>query len=202
MPFLDPIAKKLLGGLSLLSLAAISGCSSGAAVCGADVESRARPGITFGRYQTFALKNPKRSLLSGKESSDLPANVEVLLKRANMEAGAALSKAGLEEVDPNQEAPDLWVTSAAASEVEDGAEWDCVNGWNWWGWYEEVDACRWVEPIPVEYRPGTLVVGVVDAAKDEVVFGGLASELLDCSGDQNASIELAVEEIFVDFPRN
>lgn len=200
MPSVDPSAKKILGGLTLLSLLAISGCSSGKEVCGAGVESRARPGITFGRYQTFALKNPNRSPLSGKESSDLPSNVEVLLKRANMEAGAALAQAGLEEVDPNQETPDLWVTSAAATEVEDGAAWDCVSGWKWWGWYEEFDACRWVEPVPVEYRPGTLVVSVVDPAKDEVVFGGLASELLDCAGDQNTSIELTVEEIFADYP--
>lgn len=190
----------LLGSAVLAALLLASACGPATPKCGGEVESRVRPGIDFKRYRTFAIKNPSAPGLDGGEDSDLPENVAVSLKKSNMEAAAALSAAELMEVDPDKETPDLWIASAASTKVEDGSSWDCVSGWKWYGWYAEFDACPWVEPIPVQYKAGTLVVSIVDAETQEVVFGGLASELVSCPGDPNAAVEATIDQIFADYP--
>lgn len=190
----------LVGFFGVLGLTFGSGCGSAQPSCGSSIEARVRPGVDFRDYRTFAIKNPIVSKLEGGEDSDLPSTVEVHLKKANMEAALALEAGGLEEVDPGKDSPHLWIASGAATKVEDGATWDCVSSWKWWGWEPSFDACPWVEPIPVEYSAGTLVISVVDAKTNEVVFGGLAPEMLECTGDVTGSIESAVDQIFLDYP--
>lgn len=160
----------------------------------------------FSSYETFAVFEIGDTIgdggAGGGTGVEIPEEVETNLKVANDEAVAQLKKLGLDEVDPKDETPDLWIFSAAAQEGKDGTYWACVPGWSWWGWYYYWDPCAWLQPIDFEYTVGTLAVGVIDSSTEKPVFGGFVQGILECSEkhELNERIEAGVAEIFEDYP--
>jgi hypothetical protein len=181
------------------------GCSSES--CASGVVSRADPAADFSAYHTFAIADIDAASLggasgmggSGGRGFDIPDDVLVNIDSANREAAKQLVAGGLEQVEPG-ETPDLLIASAANTTENNGVVWECVPGWYWWGWTVYWDSCAWLTPVHVEYTTGTLVVAVGDTKTNKVVFGGVASGVLDCGQDVQGQVISAVDEIFADYP--
>lgn len=207
MPLAKPkIFLSCLTATALLSLGPI-GCSSDDDeddICEDFVTTRTDEDADFSDYQTFAVAElPGDGSALGGSGSELPDDVQANLEIANDAAVANLEDLGLTEVDPDDETPDLWVFSAAATETETGTYWACVGGWEWWGWSYVWDPCAWLAPIDFEYTEGSLIVGVADSTTEEPVFGGLVQGILECSETESAledRITDAVDEIFESYP--
>lgn len=202
-----PRSMRVLPLLCLTALAswgALGGCT-GSDPCPSvedSVATRADPDADFSGYHTFAI----RELVSGGEGgaggagADIPDDVLLNLTTANLTAAEELTLLGLEEVDPAEETPDLWVFSAASTEREEGVNWYCVPDWYWWGYGYYWDPCAWMYPIEFEYTEGTLLVGVAESANDVPVFGGLLKGVLECDTDVDVRVENGVEAIFDAYP--
>jgi len=189
---------------TLASWSLLGACSSGSD-CGYNFATRADDDADFESFQTFAVLQIDEGGLGGAGGAGaFPDDVRANLEVANDAAVEQLLLLGLEEVDPADEQPDLWIFSAAATERETGVYWYCVPGWYWWGWYYYWDPCAWMAPIEFEYTVGSLLVGVADASTDPPVpvFGGLVQGVLECDSDIEGRIESGVEAIFDDYPTN
>jgi hypothetical protein len=201
------IGRRLKAASAALALTAVGvgfgsvGCSSDT-TCTNTVVARARPGVDFGDYETFAIKDVDGSGFGGAGGAghDIPDDVLTNIAVANEEAAQQLEALGLKKVDPDKETPDLWIGTAGATEENSGVVWECVPGWYWWGWYMYWDSCAWLEPIHVDYTVGTLFVALVDSGNEEVVFGGFAQGVVGCSDDVEGQIETAVDAIFDKYP--
>lgn len=192
---------------ALAALGTLGGCTSDACpnYTGA-VVSRADDDADFASYETFAIKkiieDDVGAAGAGGQGALMPDEVRLNLEVASDAAADELLQIGLREVDPDVETPDLWVFSAAATDVEEGMYWYCVPGWYWWwGYYDYTDPCVWLVPIEFEYVLGTVLVGVADSETNQPVFGGLIQGVLECTPDVEQSIEDGVDEIFDDYPR-
>lgn len=188
--------------LALVGAVGLTGCSDDGEECGDTVYARVAPGVDFDAFETFAIAEVEDIVgqggAGGESAIDIPSDIRTDLDIASAEAARQLELMGLTEVSPDAE-PDLLVATAAASSDEAGVVWECVPGWYWWGWQAVWDSCAWVEPIPVTYSVGTLVVALVEASSNEVVFGGFGQGLLEC-GDGEDRIVAVVDDIFDSYP--
>ncbi|HSC88433.1 MAG TPA: DUF4136 domain-containing protein [Polyangiaceae bacterium] len=180
-----------------------TGCSSDD-TCQTSIVTRATPGVDFDLYSTFAIQEIGAGAggaggAGGDAGRDIPDDVALNIEKANAEAAKQLTAGGLTQVDPAVEEPDLWIGSAANTKEQNGVYWECVPGWYWWGWYVYWDSCAWLQPIPVEYSTGTLVVALADSSTSQIVFGGVATGVLGCD-DVDARVTSAVDQIFADYP--
>ncbi len=193
---------RVLAGTTITVMTLVGlGCSSddGDDVCTDEVVTSVDEDGDFSTYETFAifeLPDGGAGMGGGGPSVEMIENLET----ANEAAAAELKALGLEEVDPDEETPDLWIGSAALAEGEEGVYWECVPGWTWWGWYAYWDPCAWIVPIDFEYTVGTLAVALVDSSSEEPVFGGLVQGILECNDDIDGRIESGVAQIFDDYP--
>jgi len=100
----------------------------------------------------------------------------------------------------------VYVLDFAATQDEDAIYWDCVPGYLWWGWYWYWDPCAWLEPVPIQYTVGSVLVLLIDPNIAEspdygrVVFGGLLQGVADGSGDAQQRIEEGVARMFDQYP--
>lgn len=173
-------------------------------VCEDDIVTRVDDDADFSEYETYAIWEIGSGTAGagGEGPGDIPEDVAVNIGTANKEAARQLRDLGLTQVDPEEEDPDLWIVSMAATEEETGTYWSCVGGWEWWGWYYYWDPCAWLVPIEFEYTEGTLLVATIDANSHEAVFGGVVEGILECDDDLETRIESGVDEIFRDYPQD
>jgi hypothetical protein len=196
----------LFAGAAVVSWGALSGCSTGTTAACPDYDDRVVSGVDddadFSAYQTFAIRElTDADVGAGGDGGGIPADAKLNLEAANEAAAAELTALGLDEVDPDQETPDLWVFSATATEVEQGVSWTCVPDYYWTGVEYYFDPCAWMDPLEFQYTVGTLVVGVADAETELPVFGGLLQGPADCpAADLESRIEAGVATIFEDYP--
>jgi len=197
-------------GLWSLSLVLGAGLLGGCAeeddlddVCEDDIVTRVDEDADFSEYETYAIWEIGSGMAGagGGSSADIPDDVAVNIDTANKEAARQLRDLGLTQVDPEQEDPDLWIVSLAATQEETGTYWSCYGGWAWWGWYYYWDPCAWLVPIEFEYTEGTLLVATIDSGSHTAVFGGVVEGILECDDDLETRIESGVEEIFKDYPQ-
>ncbi len=155
-----------------------------------DVVVREDPDVDFDDYKTFAI--------SEQTDDTLPSDVATNLSSANSEIIEQLEAKGLRYVDIDDD-PDLIAFSVASTDEVTDVSWDCVPGY-WYGyWSFSYDPCEFVSPYYDEYTVGTLVVGLADPERDEVVFAGVAQSVLDGT-DPEDDIEQAVDDIFDKYP--
>ena len=166
-------------------------------ICTGDtVVTRADPTVDFAQYETFSVA-PDDAL-----PADLPPDVTANLAVANAAAVSELLTIGLTQVPPDSDPPpDLGLFNMAATQKQMGTTWECTPGYWWTGWGYVWDPCAWMVEIPVVYTEGTLVVGLADPAADKVVFGGVLTGVLECSGDTAGRIQSGVARIFQDYPK-
>lgn len=189
------LAPALACTLGLSTLA----CSEDDSSCSDSVLTKADPTVDFTAIQTFALL--PESDLPENPPPDLPEDTVTHIEAAYEAARSELVEIGLTEVDPATEDPDVWVFDVAATEDQDGVVWSCVGGWTWWGWWGWVwDPCAWLAPVPVTYSVGTMIIGLADAAQENVVFGGVMQGVLGCDSDIEGRIQSGVSRVFSDYP--
>ncbi len=162
------------------------------------VETKQSANAPFESYGTYAI-------LTGDDvppdvQLDIPSDVETNLGKVNQQIRRNMDALGFTEVDPDAEAPDLWAFNLFFTDTETTIEWVCNGGywWGWWGW--GWDPCAFYDPIQIEYTVGTVVIGLADPDIDQVVFGGVLEEVLDCPGDLDTRLRDGVDEIFDDYP--
>ena len=163
-------------------------------------------GVDFSEYKTFHIDDDLTQddlADAGVNVDDFPEDVRLNIETANDQARIELEKAGLDEVE-NQDEADLVVASLASTKTEDAIYWECVPGywWGYWGWYW--DSCAWLEPEYVEWTVGSVGVAVGDPKLEEVVFVGLLQGYGDGyedADDIQDRIRDGVHEMFEDWPQ-
>jgi hypothetical protein len=161
------------------------------------VTTRTSPSANFDAYETFRFMT--ESDLAPGTARDLPANVSANLSQVNSEMREELLEEGLREVGPGEEA-DLLAFSLATTEDQAALYWSCVDGY-WYGyWTLAWEPCVWLEPVYTEYTVGSVVVGLADPAREEIVFGSLIQGVVDNSGNMEERISDDMEDAFDDYP--
>lgn len=210
-PMRETSWKGIAGASALAAMVAL-----GLGGCQGDEENlctdKAEPAVDeeadFTSYKTFAVAPLDGSGLGGfgglggMGGRDTPDKVEKNLEVANDAVASELVERGLKKVDPTKETPDLWIGSAAATEVETGVYWYCVPGYYWWGWYPYWDPCAWMAPYPFKYTEGTVLIALVDSETNKPVFGGVIQGVLECSDDIDGRVEAGVDQIFQAYPED
>jgi len=135
----------------------------------------------FSRYRTFALK-------------DVKVKDDILSRRVEKTLETQLEARGLSESD----APDLWIVPRVRLDHETQIDtFGSGGGWRWHAWPGW--SVSTVEKIPV----GTLVVDVVDARRDELVWRGTATDRLSpdaTPAERDKAMDEAVAKLFRSFP--
>jgi hypothetical protein len=168
--------------------------------CGQVYFTRTDPGTDLSAIMTFAIL-PETQYPTDLPD-DLPDDAQISLDTANAAAREQLLERGLTEVDPEQEKPDVWLFSLAATQVESGVVWTCVPSdpnmwWGPWGW--TWNGCAWLTPVAAPYEVGTVMVGLADPDDETIVFGGVIQGVLGCPG-ASARLERAIERVFEEYP--
>ena len=189
----------LLVGLFTLVvvLAFAGGCATAPSV---RVESKVKESTDFARYRTFAFKDSEGTFDPAYFS---PANQ----KRVRDSIAAELIQRGLE---PGQ-TPDLQVSiylriaekqyDKVAPTLDNGSM--RYNLRNYYGFYYGYDK-SWADKNQIQYQEGTLVIDVVDATANVLVWEGIAVGVLYTQrSDQQIQgrVHEAVRAVFKDFPR-
>ncbi len=141
------------------------------------------PSVDFSRYATFDFIGRPRGLDA------------FMQQRARAAVLNRLTARGLHRTDTN---PDLLVAIVARTRVH--RQINTVN-WGWgygWGWYGGIGgATSYVSDVPV----GSLVIDLVDARTNQLVWRGLARVGLSADPRRNARIlEDAIALIFDRYP--
>lgn len=113
---------------------------------------------------------------------------------------AQLEALGLTEVTVD-ESPDLRAFSLISTRDETGYSWECAPG-GWYGyWGFGFNPCGVIAPVYDEYVDGTVTLGLVDPKLQKVVFGGVATGVIE-EDERHTDDEInkAVREIFDRYP--
>lgn len=163
----------------LLVVIIMSGCSS------MKVMTKYDSSVNFKNYHTYRFVRPKRRKAQEFRHPFFTKEVMAQIKPM-MEAR------GLTEVDSAQ-SPDLLVCFYAYVH----REWDYIPPTYYYGRWGGV---RYLEPgYMMHYKTGTLVIDVVDAKANEVVWQGVGKGILD-RYDPYTDLAKAVSQVLKDFP--
>ncbi|MBP6875849.1 MAG: DUF4136 domain-containing protein [Candidatus Eisenbacteria bacterium] len=171
-----------------LTLAALAGCSR------VSVRSMADPDVDFGRFATFAfLPDGGRP----PEDAPPPRHLSILQDpryHASLQEaiGSALVERGFRPARAEAQ-PDLWI--AYHTVIRDQADvMPALYGVGWRGrmFVASPGYVRW-------YKEGTLVIDIVDAADDRLVWRGVGVGAM-CDMRPGTPMNEAVEEILDEFP--
>lgn len=187
---------RALASIPLFGVALGCGDDDEPDACDTTAQTRSDPTADFTAFETFAIAPDEA--YPDPPPEDLPEDAITDFKNANADVANELEALGLTEVDAEDD-PDLVVFTAAASEDKDAVVWECVPGWSWWGWWYTWDPCAWLQPVPVDYSVGTVVVGLANPNTEEVVFGGVVQGVLDC-GNTDQRLSDAISDVFDDYP--
>ncbi len=184
--------------LPALTALVISGCAS----LGVSGSSTAKPGVDFTQYSTY-------SWFPGVGRSNDPrirsaANLDAQIRRA---VESKLAAAGLQKAAA--ESADLGVSyQVVVQDKITHATIDESFGYNA-GWYERGGGSNvsWTAMNPERratvYELGSLIVDLVDIARDEVVWRGSAEAKIfedDTSAGDGSRVDAAVNRMFAGFP--
>jgi hypothetical protein len=152
----------------------------------------------FKNYKTFAFWGPEDYPMS-MDVPEIPEDVKKDLTIVNDATRTELTMLGLTEVKADEN-PDVFAFSLASTEDENAIYWECVPGnwWGYWGWYW--DSCAWLQPIYVDYSVGTVIVGLNDPKKEQVVFGGLIQGIVYGDDSAQERIDDGVAKVFDEYP--
>ena len=104
--------------------------------------------------------------------------------------------------------PDLWISYYVKIEDKTRYETTTYNADPWhrsyygpyyYGYYYGYGH-SWTNVQEVNYKVGTLIVDIVDAAKNELVWYGAASKVLENNRDPERTIDEAVTKMFYKYP--
>lgn len=167
----------------LVTLLFLSGCSS------VSVTNDYDPAIDFSNYKTFALFN---GIIDGSELESAP-----LVKKRVLEAITnELNKKGLTVAD-TENADLIIYTQAGTAEKMNVTDYGYSYG-SWWGSYP------YGRNIDVSYyTQASLVIDLVDNAKDELAWRGIGTAVVQQSGtpeERQERIDNAVAKILEQYP--
>lgn len=178
---LQHISWQLLPWIAALALSA--GCAGVRGYADYDHE------VDFRRYQDFAFL-PLRAPSPGSTDSD-PANSELVARRVQREIERSLVEKGYRKVS-REEADFLVASQITTREKVDLNTYP--SSYRWGPWYAPYDT------VGTTYTEGTLVIDIVDAQANEVVWHGWASEPVASDGGASQLASEAVEAILERFP--
>jgi hypothetical protein len=177
----------LLAG-SLLGLLAMTGCASGPTI-----RSNVDQSVDFTRFQTFGFMQPLSTDREGFQSfisRDLMAAAE-----------RELVALGLKRTDTN---PDLLVNFSANLDQRLRVTQTPQTSASAFGSHRRGFYSTWpsYRTEVRQYTQGTLVVDVVDAARMQLVWEGVAAQRITQSRADNIGpvIDQAMQEVFAQFP--
>ncbi len=145
----------------------------------------AKPGTDFSKYKTFGFKDVE----------DIKNTI--LVERIKNAVSMQLTAKGLTR---SEESPDLWVVTHPRLSKQ--TQINTYNtGWGYgWGWRGGMGTTTsTVEEIPV----GTLVVDLVDARANELVWRGTASDTLKENAtpeEREKNLNNAMAKLFENYP--
>lgn len=124
--------------------------------------------IDFSSYRSFALRSDADQELL----SELGPTLQHDLQQVNALVQAELRDIGLEQVA--EEDAELLAFSLARTSGARQLTWSCVAGaWGgYWYWDYYYDPCAWLEPVYVDVDSTTLMIGLLDPEREQVVFAG------------------------------
>jgi hypothetical protein len=170
--------------LSFLIPAIFFGCSSVSTSFDYD------PAVDFSKYKSF-------KIYEGETIPDDELEKNPLVKKRILNSVInELKSKGYEVVDSN-EADMLIVIHAGIKERTEITDWGSYGWYNpWWGAYGgRIDVNQ--------YEEGTLVIDMVDAEEDELVWRGLGTKILEDYSTQEIMqqrIDTYVAKILANFP--
>lgn len=131
----------------------------------------------------------------------VPAPRRTNLDFVNSEAAGELRDLGLTQVQPDQN-PELLLFSLATSDVATALRWDCVAGQYWGGYFVgwTWDPCAWQERDLEWVNVDTLITGLADPQRNDVVFAGYIGGIEEPSVEPQDVIDEAVSEVYDDYP--
>jgi len=145
-------------------------------------------------YAWFAAEQPK--------SGDVRVDNPLLDTRVRAAVENALNSRGYIESDAN---PDFYLIyhAAVSKEIEVTTTRTAVYPPGWYGWHH-VAPPVWVErQVPYTYDKGTLIVDIVDAKDQKLVWRGSIQAELDKTAtpqQRRSRLDAAVSEMMAQFP--
>lgn len=178
--------KPLLAGVLALAL----GLAAGSSALAMEVKTRHDPGIDFSAYETYVWKAregvaPEHPLAEGS----------LLDRKIRAKVDAVLAKAGLRRIDAGESEPDLRLSYVAVVEDEltiEGTKTEVAPGISWVG---DPDA-----HAMIHHQTGTLVISAEDAAREQTVWSGWATEVARDVEHLRKKAEKAATRIAKGFP--
>ncbi len=184
----DPSRRRLLLASSLLGLLAIAGCASGPTI-----RSNADQSVDFARFQTFNFMQPLSTDREGYQSF-ISRNLMAAAERE-------LVALGLKRTDTN---PDLLVNFSANLDQRLRVTQTPQSSIGAFGSHRRGFYSTWptYRTDVRQYTQGTVVVDVVDAARMQLVWEGVATQRVTQSRADNIgpTIDEAMREVFARFP--
>lgn len=177
----------------ILFLFLMTGCSSITVVSDYDKSA------DFSKYSSFGFKKPDQ----------LPAKYPTIINPINqrrIENAITEQMAMRNYIMTSQ--PDLLISYyIKVQERTDyrttsyGGPWNTpYYGSDFYGWYYGYGH-NWSDTRSIDYKEGTLIIDIVDARKNELVWYGAASKVLNESNpDPEKTINEAVRKIFYEYP--
>ncbi len=150
-----------------------------AAAALADVKTDYDHAASFSRYQTFAWKAGKAAPNGLGDNSLVAGRVQYAVNRQLMSKGFR----------EDSKSPDVYLSYRFATKERR----DMENGWRRWGWYD---------PYVYEYTKGTLVIDMLDAKTNHLVWRAYCTNTGSSPLDvQNAKqVDQLVAGAFKHFP--
>jgi len=160
-----------------------------AAVSAQKVDIRAKDGVNFSQYSTYAWA-PHLDVEANHPLAD-GSSLDLKIKKA---ADSELKRKGYERVD-REASPDLMINYVGfgtdVTSIE-GITKEVATGVKWIG-DPQAHSMR-------SYRQGTLVFEVVDAETEEMVWSGWVNEMARTFEKLRAKAEKATRRVFSHFP--
>lgn len=181
--------KAVLGSTLMIVLLLAASCTSIKVVSDYDKD------VDFSDYETYNFKIPE------EVQESYPALVNPInQKRIEKAIAEEMELRGYEKSDD----PDLWISYYV--KVQDKVDYrtthynPSIYGPYYYGWYYGYSP-GWTSVEAIQYREGTLVIDLVDAEKNQLVWYGLGSGTLNDNADKiKERIEYAVHVIFNQYP--
>jgi hypothetical protein len=149
----------------------------------------------FGSYMTFNFKK------SDSAMSDYPALINPI-NQQRLE-NAISDQMSLRKY-ASSDAPDLWISYyvkiTEKTEYQATTSYPYYGGWGYYGHYYGYGH-GWTTVQSYDYNVGTLVIDIVDARTNELVWYGVGTKVLkENNNDPEGSINYAVSQIFNHYP--
>jgi hypothetical protein len=177
----------------LLSVGAGLLVVSSTLACGSTIKTATDydPGISFSKYRSF-------SLLKGN-----PSGSPLMDQRVQADVVNALAAKGWTEDPSGHGQATVVVHAATKTKHTYETMYDGMGGgWGWRrGWGGGFGGYGNATTFVNDYKVGTLVVDIFDAATKEAIWHGFASDALSNNATSNAqTTEQAVDKMFSSFP--